>query len=462
MSKGDVCGTYDGFERNMKYTSLDIFKKHFSKEEIRSLIELYLSPNSARGVDGTNYDRFMENVDREVDIISTKAMSAEYRFSPYRQKLIIKSADSFPRKISIPTIRDRITLRALNNFLVEMFSNARPQHSHPIISAAIKSANAALSSDVFVKLDIQSFYDEINHKILLRTLRGRIRFAEPIALVRAAITTPTGTRIIDKSHNEIGVPQGLSVSNILASIYLNSVDVKYENMLLVKYNRYVDDILCISSHSESENIAKSISMDLRRKKKLKVHPLGSGKSQIVGVSEGVEYLGYYLRGPLISVRKSSEKKMLSSLMRILHGTNKDNLERNIWRLNLRIAGCRYNGNNVGWIFYFSQINDVRLLSRIDAQVKKVLKYKNLMYAYVKCRRLVKAYYEVRYNRHDSKYFFNFDEFDREGMIIILKKINTRNVHNIDDRSDSEIAKLFHRLIKREVLDMEVDTMGSFS
>jgi RNA-directed DNA polymerase len=110
----------------MAVTSQRLFESHFAVETLRELIDTHLMPGGARGVDGTNYDLFIEKREQEIDLISSRALSGGYKFSPFRQKLIIKDVHSAPRQVSIPTIRDKVALRALNNFLADCFYTARP------------------------------------------------------------------------------------------------------------------------------------------------------------------------------------------------------------------------------------------------------------------------------------------------------------------------------------------------
>lgn len=446
----------------MTKTSRQIFENHFQPSALKEVIDTYLSPSSARGVDGTNYDHFVDRANDETNLISSRALTGPYSFSPFRQKLIVKDAESPPRQVSIPTIRDKIALRALNNFLSEIFYEARPQHSHPVISTAIKSIDEAASDDSFIKLDIKSFYDGIQHESLLKNLRRKIRSTEPIKMIASAITTPTGSNISESKVNTVGVPQGLSISNILASIYLQSIDEKYQFMPGLAYHRYVDDILCIAPSSKAHSISTAISKDLKSKKKLNTHSVGSGKSMIVPISDGVEYLGYSFKGGCVSVRKATEKKLLPSLMRIIHSATKKDLPRSIWRINLRISGCRFNGSNIGWVFYFSQINDIQLLARMDAQIKRAIRRRFGSAEYGSCKRLVKAYHEAKYNHQSGRYFYNFDTIDRANMIALLERLFPGRLSSLEEKSESEIRKIFNRAISREVREMERDTLGDFS
>lgn len=446
----------------MMKTSRQMFARHFSETNLDELVETHLLPGTARGVDGTSYDRFMENKLREIELISTRALSGTYRFTSYRQKLILKDADSPPRQVSIPTIRDKIALRSLNNFLNEVFYDARPEHSHPVISRAIVSMEKATRADSFLKLDVRSFYDSIDHQILMRNVRSRIRTPEPFQMIYAAISTPTGAKKADNITNTIGVPQGLSISNILASIYMKSIDEKFSSMLGLNYHRYVDDMFCIAPTLEVADIANSLCRDLKRRKKLDAHKLGSGKSKISSIGEGIEFLGYSFIGGKITVRRTTEKKLLSSLMTIINSANPEELSRTSWRVNLRITGCRLNGTNIGWMFYFSQINDKSLVARIDAQVKRAVTKKFGAEAYTSFKRLLKSLHEVKYNFENSSYINNFDTFTREQMEELLEKVYPGRFPFLASKTDHEVSKLFNRVITREVREMERDTLGSFS
>lgn len=446
----------------MSRYSIDVFRDHFSHTYLSEVIDTYLSPSTARGVDGVNYDRFLDARESEIKLISERALAGSYKFSPFRQKLIIKDAKSPPRQVSIPTIRDKVALRALNNFLSEVFNSDRPQHTHPVVSAAIRSISLATTSDAIIKLDVRSFYDDINHALLMKSLRKKIRSNEPLRMIEEAIATPTGVAKKEKVVNNVGVPQGLSISNILASIYMSSIDVKYQSILGLAYHRYVDDILCIAPAADAGEFYSNISRDLKIKKKLRVHALGSGKSVISPISDRIDYLGYSFHGGVVAVRKSTEKKIMSSLMNIIHGADQSNKERSIWRLNLRVSGCRLNGSNIGWMFYFSQINDLNLLARLDAQIRKAICARLGENDYKNCKRFIKAYHEVKYRFNSSKYHYNFDSFDRAAMAELLNRVFPGRFPNLNEKTEKDVRRIFNRVITREVREMERDTLGGFS
>nr|CRY94163.1 hypothetical protein [uncultured prokaryote] len=445
-----------------KLPSRALFERAFSRINIEEVVSNHTSTHTARGMDGAGYDVFIRDLEKHVAIIEQKALNGSYKFTPYREKLILKGSDSLPRKVSIPTIRDRVALRCLNNFLCQVFPECRPPHAHPIVSKAVQAFGRATPDDSFVKLDVKGFYDCIDHSILLRQLKKRIRHEPAIRLVSDAIKTPTGSRSKDNKKNTIGVPQGLSISNILASIYMLDVDVEYNSKLDVDYHRYVDDILLRTASAEAVHIEKQLSKKLKTARKLLTHPLGSGKSAIHQFGENVSYLGYSFNGSVISVREASIKKMMTSLMRIIAGINDGNVEKSIWRLNLRISGCRIQGGNVGWLFYFSQINDHKVLFRLDKQIEARLSAVGRGELYSRCKRFIKAHREIRTDFKNTSYVFDFDTFSRDQMLSAIYLIRPESKGRFDKKNDTEIRKVFFRTMYREAREMEKDTLGSFS
>ncbi|MBM3604422.1 MAG: hypothetical protein FJX25_06625 [Alphaproteobacteria bacterium] len=443
-------------------SSKSVFESCFSQEAVREVVATRLTEHTARGVDGVGYGTFIANLDQNVETICSKAVPGEYCFSPYRQKLILKGAASFPRIVSIPTIRDRVTLRCLNNFLCLVFGDCKPPHAHPVVTDAIKSFERATPNDSFVKLDVKGFYDNINHRTMERQLRKRIKHEPAISLILRALATPTGATVQEGRKNTLGVPQGLSMSNILASIYMLEIDTKYGSRLDIDYHRYVDDILIRAPSSEIAPVASQIAKALKRTRKLTVHPLGSGKSAIHPFGESVSYLGYKFDGSVVSVREASIKKMMTSLMRILAGMNDANALKSIWRLNLRISGCRIQGSNVGWLFYFSQINDYQILFRLDKQIKARLSALGRSALYSQCKRFIKAHREIKFNHVNTDYVFDFDQFTRAQMLSAIYLIKPGAEGKLDNRTDAEVKAIFFKTMYREAREMERDTLGAFS
>ncbi|TBT36631.1 hypothetical protein D5E85_01380 [Vibrio parahaemolyticus] len=89
----------------------------FTSDNLR---EIYLSNfalSKVTGVDSILPKHFSKRQSQEIDTIVVKVFFEEYKFTRYKEKLISKGANKYPRQIAIPTLRDRIVLKAVNNYL---------------------------------------------------------------------------------------------------------------------------------------------------------------------------------------------------------------------------------------------------------------------------------------------------------------------------------------------------------
>lgn len=94
-------------------TASRIFKKSFSERNLLKVYKEKIKDSGAIGIDRVRPSKLDLTIKNEIKFISKKVHSGTYKFTAYKEKLISKGANSNPRQISIPTARDRITLRGL-------------------------------------------------------------------------------------------------------------------------------------------------------------------------------------------------------------------------------------------------------------------------------------------------------------------------------------------------------------
>ena len=206
------------------------FKKHFIAENLNELFSKRLRNSRSKGIDKYNAKTFEMDYLKKLENIEKKCLKGDYEFTPFLELLKVKGRNKVPRMISIPTIRDRLVLLALKEYLHEIFSeNVNRKRPNAFIKS-IKNYISKTSTEIhFVKLDVKAFYDTIDHNILLSILLKKN--IDPLAynLIEKAISTPTvPTNAKKDSYGSFtpskGVPQGTSISNILAQIYLAELD----------------------------------------------------------------------------------------------------------------------------------------------------------------------------------------------------------------------------------------------
>ncbi|RFP19568.1 hypothetical protein [Duganella sp. BJB475] len=159
-------------------TAAKFFASEYTAAHLRQLYESHVSLTGAIGVDRLSRAIFEQRLGDEITLISSKAVAGKYKFSQYKEKLISKGADKYPRVISIPTFRDRLTLRALCNVLKHTFADQLdvklPQHTVSQLRAGLSEARYPY----FIKLDVINFYPSIEHTVLMRVLQRKIRKPE--------------------------------------------------------------------------------------------------------------------------------------------------------------------------------------------------------------------------------------------------------------------------------------------
>lgn len=435
----------------------NIFSKHFSVEKLKSVFSDHIVYSRATGIDNLDQYAFRPQLDDQIEILNRKATSGNYKFTKYKLKLISKGRNKVPREISIPTVRDRIALRSLCNFLTEIYQDDIGFELPQKIIKKVKYDLDGSQYDSCIKLDVANFYPSIKHKELMSRLGRKIRKPAIKSLILSSITSPTvSVSRPSDSLSTRGVPQGLAISNILAAIYLSNIDKKLNSMHGIKYYRYVDDVLIFCSSAEANEISKNV-IKMFGRIGLKVHdPVKVPEKSSIGlVSEGFDYLGYRFSGSRVTARVGSVERLKNSLVSIFtsYKYSKQKSEAFLlWRLNLRITGCIYENKSKGWLFFFSEINDESLLHALDSYVSKLVKRFD---SNISPKKFVRAFKELSHRKYETSYIPNFDNYNLEQMTNVLVEYFSLDVETYQDE---EIEFEFKKRMSRQVKDLQVDVM----
>lgn len=374
------------------------------------------------GLDGLTPTTFWKHYSKELDDIASRCLNGTYKFSPYKEKLILKGRDKFPRVLSLPSMRDRLILGVLNQYLQKAFpeavNNLVPNQYVNDIGDFL--AHHSLEKVYFFKTDITGFYDAIDQNTLYRKLKPSID-ANVLQLIKTAITTITvsngGMRLVSNQQPRLmGIPQGLSISNILSGISMLDFDESIESYCDANtlYKRYVDDILILSTtpidarfvdEFKCELIIKGVSLRLSPDK---TH------YGIVG-EKSFEYIGYSFKSTFcISIRQKNTQTFLNRISRLIsrYRSQRENPflrprfisddnafdEYYIALINLKLSGFKTLNHLYGWLPYFQAMTDIQLLYQLDTVVHKKflkgLKIEN------KIKHLPKVYWDIK--KHAGK------------------------------------------------------------
>ncbi len=430
------------------------FRMYFSKSSLLKIYTDEIRYKSARGVDRISNRLFQERLTENINIIYRKVHNGTYQFSQYREKLISRGAERYPRVISIPTIRDKLTQKAIAEIL-ELSFGAQTPLLHSIINDVLLAYRSGLYQRV-LRLDVKDFYPSIKHDLLMKKVHKKIKKKELLHLISNAISRRTVTQPSkSKSVTNKGVPQGLSISNILANIYLLEMDKKYLNIPTIRYFRYVDDILIFCQEGDIDKIHAEITADCTTLG-LNLHSdmNNPSKTSNASAADGFTYLGYQFNNTKITVRKKSIEHFRESIIKILTNYKYSDTQDLVflkWALDLRITGCVFNKSKYGWLFFFSQIDDLSLLGSLDHFIQAQIKRFNVKQ--LKIKNFLKAYHEITKNLSKTTYVPNFDKLsvDEKHKILIdvFKFPNPR-------MSVQEIEYEFRRKIYKTVKELEKD------
>jgi RNA-directed DNA polymerase len=248
----------------------------------------------AAGVDGLDIEQTAELLRTNWTEIRHELLQGCYRPSPVR-KVMIPKPDGSQRELGIPTVLDRLIQQALLQVLQPLIDPTFSEHSHGFRPGrrahdAVKAARSYVQSGkrVVVDVDLEKFFDRVNHDILIDRLKKRIDDAGVIRLVRAYLNAGImdGGVVVERHR---GTPQGGPLSPLLANVLLDEVDKALEARGY-SFARYADDCnVYVGSRKAGERVM-ALLRTLYAKLRLQINEAKSA----VASAFGRKFLGYAL------------------------------------------------------------------------------------------------------------------------------------------------------------------------
>ena len=265
-----------------------------ARENLLRAMKRVKSNKGAAGIDGMGIDPTIEYLKLHWEEIRDKLLAGTYRPSPVRRVTIPKPGGG-ERELGIPTVVDRLIQQALLQVLQPLIDPTFSEHSHGFRPKR-RAHDAVLAAQSFVQLgkrivvdvDLEKFFDRVNHDILIDRLSKRVSDAGVIRLVRAYLNSGI---MMDGvvSERDVGTPQGGPLSPLLANIMLDEVDKELERRGY-SFARYADDCNVYVSSRKSGERVMALLKRLYAKLRLKIN---ESKSAVASVF-GRKFLGYSL------------------------------------------------------------------------------------------------------------------------------------------------------------------------
>jgi len=331
------------------------------------------------GVDKVSIRAFEANLDDNLAALMFDLKhEGRYRAAPLRRVYIPKGEGKL-RPLGIPTVRDRVAQEVVRSLLEPIFEQHfsefsfgfRPRRNAHQAIEALRAAHAVGFKWV-VDADIQAFFDNIPHELILNRIAERVADGNILRLIREFLSAGV-MEGLEFRPTTSGTPQGGVISPLLANIVLDLLDQRLTQSGF-RFVRYADDfvVLC-RSHALAKQALAFVDTTLRSELGLSLSPT---KTKVVSFVEGFDFLGFHVSKRRISIREKSIEK-LKARVRLLT-TRSHNLCDQVFRELNRVL--------IGYAHYFaapfaSVADQFRLLDHwIRARIRS-MKFKGISRGY---------------------------------------------------------------------------------
>ena len=375
---------------------MELIEEILSEENLQKAIRKVKKNKGAPGVDEMTVQEVEEWFNQYKEELISKILNKQYKPMPVK-RVYIPKPNGKQRPLGIPTVVDRVIQQAMLQVLNEIYEPVFSEHSYGF--RPNRSAHMAMEEvlgylndgyEWIVDLDIEKFFDTVNHDKLISILRERVNDSRTLHLIRAYLQAG----VLDKGlvrSSTIGTPQGGPISVILSNIYLDKFDKELESRNL-RFARYADDcIIFVKSEMSANRVMKSVTSWLERKLFLKV---SATKTKVVRPTKG-QFLGFtFYKAKTVwkcTPTKDRKKRLYSNIQKYLekkHAVSRP----------LSVTFKKLNQMIRGWIQYF-KISSIKvflkefgqwLRHKVRCIIIKQWKrprtiYKNLMKLNIACR-----------------------------------------------------------------------------
>ncbi len=273
-------------------TGSGLLSAALTRENLRQALKRVRANKGAAGVDGLDIDQTARHLVTAWPAIRESLLRGTYRPSPVR-RVTIPKPDGGERELGIPTVTDRVIQQALLQVLQPILDPTFSEHSYGFRPGrrahdAVLVAQSYVQSGrrVVVDVDLEKFFDRVNHDILIDRLRKRIDDVGVIRLIRAYLNSGImSDGVVLERHQ--GTPQGGPLSPLLANVMLDEVDKELERRGHC-FVRYADDAnVYVRSRRAGERV-----MELLRSLYAQLHlTVNETKSAVASVF-GRKFLGF--------------------------------------------------------------------------------------------------------------------------------------------------------------------------
>lgn len=347
--------------------TVNLLTKILDYENLNRAYKQVKRNDGSSGVDKMEIDDFGQWLEKNLNDLRTSILTEQYEVSPVR-KVEIPKPTGGTRTLGIPTAKDRFIQQAIHQELNRYYEPHFSDHSYGFRPGR-DAHQAILQATQYIKegkewvvdIDLEKFFDKINHDRLMQRLSKGIGDKRLLRLINAYLKAGLMEGGVLEQRTA-GTPQGGPLSPLLSNIVLDELDKELESRGH-SFCRYADDCnIYVKSRKAGERVMQSAIDFIEKRLKLKVNRSKSG----VRHCSDVKFLGYTLlsEGGIRVADKSIEhlKDRVKEITRRNRGVN---FEQVIRELNLVI---------VGWSNYFRLANKwLSTIRDLDGWIRRKLR-----------------------------------------------------------------------------------------
>ena len=346
-----------------------IMEEVLDKENLREALSKVLENKGAAGIDGMTVDKLPAYLKDNWKRIRKELLEAKYAPRAVRRLEIPKADGKSKRMLGIPCAIDRFIQTALQQVLQRHWDGTFSQHSYGFRPGksqhqAIKQAQEYVSSGLrwVVDLDLEKFFDRVNHDILMSRIAKRVKDKRVLKLVRAFLNAGMMDDGLVKPTEE-GVPQGGPLSPILSNLLLDDLDKELEKRGL-RFVRFADDCnTYVASQRAGERVMESITKFLSKKLRLKVNE----EKSAVGRPWQRKFLGFTFtnqKEPRRRIAPAALKRVKDKIRKLTCRKRGHSLRQIIEELTSYLRG---------WIGYFRYCQTPTVLQNLEKWLRRKLR-----------------------------------------------------------------------------------------
>ena len=345
-----------------------LLKQILSRENMLLALKRVEKNKGSHGVDMMPVRNLRQHIVENWSSIKEAILKGTYNPMPVRRVEIPKTGGGF-RLLGIPTVRDRLIQQAIAQVLSKIYDPMFSEHSYgfrPNRSAhdAVREAKGYIKEGYrwVVDMDLEKFFDKVNHDRLMSTLAKRIKDKPLLKLIRKYLQAGVMMDGVISSTEE-GTPQGGPLSPLLSNIVLDELDKELESRGH-KFVRYADDCnVYVKSKRAGERTRASIQRFIEKKLRLKVNE----KKSAVDRPWKRKFLGFSFtssKEPKIRIAKESLKRMKMKIREITSRKMPYSMRYRMEKLNQYL---------MGWCGYFALADTKSLFIKLDGWIRRRLR-----------------------------------------------------------------------------------------